>query len=301
MTTATAPTTWSPSRMPKLRDSLYRVLTTPSSRLNQSYAQDEPYLQHMGRLTGVAELFWVAPDMAALAIGSAETLPWVRWTAADRPSPTGLIVFDGGIGAIDFARSAIGVDAEIPVDAFLWGPHPQGMQVSMFTARWRVDQALSAGAQADPAEVPSLIPIGGLIVDTDPDQTPIAELQRRSGGLATPLATLFASWVLMQQTKVVDRVRATIDRKISRAYRHSGRPDPEVTLVALRHQYQTTSASDTDTDRQYRHRWIVNGHWRDQPYGPGRALRRPQWIPSYVKGPDGAPLLATTRVNVWRR
>lgn len=38
-----------------------------------------------------------------------------------------------------------------------------------------------------------------------------------------------------------------------------------------------------------------------QPHGPERALRRQQWIPAYIKGPDGAPLLATERVNVWRR
>jgi len=46
---------------------------------------------------------------------------------------------------------------------------------------------------------------------------------------------------------------------------------------------------------------VVSGHWRKQPYGPEQSLRRQTWIPAYIKGPDGAPLLATERVNVWRR
>jgi hypothetical protein len=45
------------------------------------------------------------------------------------------------------------------------------------------------------------------------------------------------------------------------------------------------------------HRWVVSGHWRNQSHGPGREQRRRQWIPAHIKGPDGAPLLATERVN----
>lgn len=35
-----------------------------------------------------------------------------------------------------------------------------------------------------------------------------------------------------------------------------------------------------------RKRFTVRGHWRQQPYGPGRTLRRNQWIEPYWKGPD---------------
>jgi len=34
-------------------------------------------------------------------------------------------------------------------------------------------------------------------------------------------------------------------------------------------------------------RFSVRGHWRNQPYGPERALRRRQWILPFWKGPDG--------------
>jgi hypothetical protein len=39
-------------------------------------------------------------------------------------------------------------------------------------------------------------------------------------------------------------------------------------------------------------RWWVSGHWRSQPYGPQRSLRRPVWIAAHVRGPQGAPLRA---------
>jgi hypothetical protein len=37
-------------------------------------------------------------------------------------------------------------------------------------------------------------------------------------------------------------------------------------------------------------RWMVRGHWRNQPYGTGRELRKLIWIDPFVKGPDDRPL-----------
>ena len=48
----------------------------------------------------------------------------------------------------------------------------------------------------------------------------------------------------------------------------------------------------------WKRRWMVRGHWRLQPYGPGRSLRKARWIDPYVKGPAEAPL--DTRTTIWR-
>lgn len=53
----------------------------------------------------------------------------------------------------------------------------------------------------------------------------------------------------------------------------------------------------TDGGSGYHHRWIVSGHWRSQPYGPRRTLRKPVWIAPHVKGPDGAPMLSGEKVK----
>lgn len=43
--------------------------------------------------------------------------------------------------------------------------------------------------------------------------------------------------------------------------------------------------------------FIVRGHWRNQAHGPGRALRRMQWIQAFWKGPEESRILLR-KVNV---
>lgn len=57
-------------------------------------------------------------------------------------------------------------------------------------------------------------------------------------------------------------------------------------------------ATSSGGTRDHDHRWMVRGHWRLQPHGPGRTLRRLQWIDPYVKGPDDAPL--DVRPTIWK-
>lgn len=68
-----------------------------------------------------------------------------------------------------------------------------------------------------------------------------------------------------------------------------------VRLIYLRGGDRTDHAGASNV---YHHRWVVSGHWRSQPYGPGSTLRRPVWIRPHVKGPAGAPLLTGEKVTV---
>lgn len=291
---------WSASRLPKIRDSLQRLLADPGSALRTSLTRSgdddtAAPLNHVARSLGVAELYWVAPGMAALSVGAAETIPQVCWTTGERPSAHGLLVFDGGIGTLDYQ------DTPIPVDAVSWGPHPDGLLVSYYVARSRLDDRLAdRGAQIDTTAVPPLVPISGETLACEGWQS----ADELPGPARTVLTTLAAAWALMKQPTIIDRIPVEVERKVRAAYGRAGRGDPEVTLVALRRQYRLSGQPPLDPDqpgRHYKHRWIVRGHWRQQVYGPQRSLRRPTWIPSYVKGPEGADVLETAKVNVWRR
>ena len=44
--------------------------------------------------------------------------------------------------------------------------------------------------------------------------------------------------------------------------------------------------------REYRHRWLVSGHFRNQWYR-SEQTHKVIWIAPYVKGPDDAPLKPT--------
>jgi hypothetical protein len=76
----------------------------------------------------------------------------------------------------------------------------------------------------------------------------------------------------------------------------------DVRVVRLRAQIRAArdaEASEHDGDekagREYRHRWVVRGFWRNTWYGKS-GVHRPQWIAPYLKGPAGAPLLKGEKV-----
>lgn len=46
------------------------------------------------------------------------------------------------------------------------------------------------------------------------------------------------------------------------------------------------------------HRFIVSGHLRKQPYGPGRSKTRLIYIEPYIKGADGTPLIIRPDVKI---
>lgn len=244
-----------------------------------------------------AELYWASEDMAALAMSSGSQLAAARWATADRPSPCGLIYFDGGIGTVQVSGNLSG-----PVQALVWGPGPDG--TLLVTHLMTREQFMGDSQVRFPEAVPPLIAIREARLPVTAEPVPFADLPAHEG-MKPPLpiiSALAAAWHLMQQPQLAERRQAEPGKADARSLRRADLPVDPVTLVSLRRQYvPQTRETDPSGGRTYRHRWVVSGHWRDQPHGPDRVLRRKTWIPAYVKGPDGAPLLSTERVNVWRR
>lgn len=105
----------------------------------------------------------------------------------------------------------------------------------------------------------------------------------------------------------VERPARPIVRRVQRA----GFPKEaaNVRVITLRRIHQDEAGASTEivehdgtgTGRKLTKRVLVNGHWRNQPYGKGRALRRLIWIAPYVKGPDDGEWAAPTTVKAWVR
>ncbi|BFP50048.1 hypothetical protein KCMC57_64160 (plasmid) [Kitasatospora sp. CMC57] len=286
-----------PSALPRMRDQLLQHLTDPTAPLRADTGTDnQPGLDAEASRLRAAELFWVAPDMTALAVAAGDQLAAARWASADRPSPSGLIVFDGGIGSFDSGG------VQIPVEAISWGAEDGALGIGLYLSRTRLAAEISQLGTLEEDAVPPLVPLRSHTLPITPEPVAFADLDP---GIPTMVATtLAAAWALMQQVTLVDRRPAPADKSTARAYARRQQPLPGVTIVDLRRAYVPDYREEEGADpagRRYRHRWVVTGHWRDQAHGPDRALRRRQWIPAYVKGPDGAPLLATEKVNVWRR
>ncbi|MEU9760305.1 hypothetical protein AB0D98_11155 [Streptomyces sp. NPDC047987] len=281
-----------------MRRQTLRHLHDPESPLRaKTNSGTAPGLDALASHLEVADLFWVGQDMTALAMHSGEQLAAARWATADRPSPCGLLYWDEGVGHVD----ANGV--RIPVEACAWGPFEGGLLLWLLMSRNRLAAEVARIGRYEVAEdeVPPLIPVCAATLPVTSEPVSLAEVDPQ---LPQPVvAALAAAWLLMQQPQLIDRTRERADKPTVRAYARDGLPMPEVTTVDLRRQYTPQDRDpDAGTDqRTYRNRWIVSGHWRNQAHGPGRSLRRQTWVPAHMKGPDGAPLLSTEKVNVWRR
>ncbi|MFD5940238.1 hypothetical protein [Streptomyces griseus] len=287
-----------PSHLPRLRRQTLRFLNDPDYALRETSTQDiNDGLDALALSMGAGDLFWVGRDMAALAVHSGGQLAAARWATADRPSSCGLLFWEDGIGHIDSGG------VQIPVEACAWGPHQGEMLLWLLMSRTRLATEVNQAGRFEivTEEIPPLIPVYGATIPVTAEPVSMADLDP---GLPQPVvAALAAAWLMMQQPLLIDRTQERADKTTARAYNREGQPAPEVSLVDLRRQYTPQDRDpDAGTDqRTYRNRWIVSGHWRNQPYGPERSLRRQTWVPAHMKGPEGAPLLSTEKVNVWRR
>lgn len=288
-----------PSHLPRLRRQTLRHLNDPGYPLREKTSQDiTKGLDALASSMEAGDLFWVGRDMAALAMHSGAQLAAARWATADRPSSNGLLFWEDGIGHMD----AQGV--QIPVEACVWGPYEGEMLLWLLMSRSRLAAEVDRIGRYTVVteQIPPLIPIYGATIPITTEPLSLAEVDPQ---LPQPVvAALAAAWLMMQQPQLVDRTQERADKPTARAYARDGLPVPEVSIVDLRRQYtpQDQDADEgTDSPRRYRHRWVVSGHWRNQAHGPDRSLRRKTWVPAHMKGPDGAPLLATEKVNVWRR
>ncbi|MER7457316.1 hypothetical protein [Micromonospora sp. NPDC126480] len=116
-----------------------------------------------------------------------------------------------------------------------------------------------------------------------------------------PAATLVAAWLLIGQ-QAAQITTADLDKAVRKTYARTNRPAPEVRVVRIRAGRDTTPPSRRSTpagpERPTNNRFWVSGHWRNQPYGPGRTLRRPVYINPFLRGPDDAPIKLSTTVRM---
>ena len=110
------------------------------------------------------------------------------------------------------------------------------------------------------------------------------------------LARFMLAGLVWINQKVVTASPDHVERHIRKEFnRKTGQSISTVQVVQLRraeHRHGETKTTETEESvREYSHRWVVSGHWRNQPCGPKSGDRRLTYILPYVKGPDDKPLL----------
>ena len=257
---------------PKIRDRLrdfYRGpdrLPAPATPAHRERAADS---------LDAARLYWVDDAFTDLAAQAAAHLPQLAVAADLPPSPHGLLLWshpaDGTVAAASWTTLGRGV-----------------LQVV-------VHRSIGAGLPA-PALQRLRDQVGWL--------APIrADLLSATGGTGPrdPYRVLITTWLLIAQ-QVTDDRPAVVEKGIVRAYARAGRPAPQVRLLSIRAPRPSTGPGSTGGGTGQRRplaaRVWVTGHWRNQPYGPGRSLRRPVYIHPFLRGPQDQPITPSSTVRI---
>lgn len=269
---------WSASEMPRQRRDLL-------SALDQVAVTGSALEVFDPQIAAEAPLFWVTADMTATAWDASTDLP--DWLPVDTaPSPTGLLLWATPLPPLPGYLH--GITPNPPISGIYWRIHSALLNLAILT---RSQDLLPQHRSRDGQQ---LLPVE--MIGNRPANQPISlGANFRGSGL---VAVIGATWLMMQEPGVGATRIITGAGGSGRSW---SREERAVTLIDLRPLAERATSNTDASGRVYTHRWIVRGHWRQQPYGPGRTLRRPTWLASYIKGPAGAPLLIKDTVRVWCR
>jgi hypothetical protein len=220
-------------------------------------------------------------------------------------------------GNADLRRmAATNLESVTKIVAVSWGPSPSwyqppvwtrgGVWLSFYSDNTEFRAGLPAHIRAKVAgSLPDLTVDNEAGVGWRPDGAPAADYSfpepdpDPDGGTTIDWARLvFATFQLAAQTNLSDIAVRRPGRAERRRAERAGLEERDVHVVKLRASLTAERDSEPGAEgtREWRHRWVVRGHWRNQWY-PSKDDHRPKWIAPYLKGPTDAPLLGGERVN----
>lgn len=273
-----------PSWLPVIRDHLVAEGRRQVERGNlQGTLSDRIMGEFFGEMDMLARapLWWVSEDMKKVCVDTLTNGPMPP--AEPLPTATGFIVFEGGVEVLS---SRFGL---LPVVAVCWEQiwdsasleERPGIMLRLFSDSPRVTM--------------------GRLIDKALPIAPVRTLDDRNLDTSV-IALLSVAFALMNQPSVTAVTESRWNVRRDGPQPRSMTQASKVKMIVLRPPARTTASHGDGTFRASPdHRYIVRGFYRNQQYGPGNSLRRRQWIPPYVKGPAGAPLIVKEPVRIWRR
>jgi hypothetical protein len=311
-----------PRELPELRQALYAHPDMPKNfhrmwdMTNRAYEEKggsagpvDDYLGYAGRALCTAELHYIDHRFCQLVSAAAPSLPPSPLAEHDLPTPRGLAYFadpllDGTLNSpgqwmvlwclmddISRAQTNIGF-------AFWWFVDRDTKWIRSGMAKAAHDQGLDQAARASAVHaMPLFCPsLAGSVTFGSAD---MASLEDAEPGSPDWLLTyLLTTWHVQRQRLTTSRIVRPDRAALRRLAKQRDTSDPAVRVISLRTP-EPSEASSRD-GHEYRHQWVVRGHWRQQWY-PSIADHRPVWIAPHIKGPDGAPLLGGEKVYAWQR
>lgn len=275
----------------------------------------ERFCANLTRILGLSDSYFVSSEMATLCEFASQSLDETDQFARDLwPSDYGFLMFEKGlvrsdvqgrklvIKAMAWGRSMTSNASAVGINGRLAGT----MIVSFTDAydeRDEINQYLWTQRNAETMTKLGRLQVNHVYVVADGQRVGPAEFHPRdypvydaeddtiNGTTANDGRFLLAMLMMFSQT-ITEVVEADIDRPTARRAKRMGLP-PRVTVVRLRRS-KDYGRYEGETMVEWHHRWIVKGHWRNQPYGDGTVRRI--WIAPYIKGPENKPLKQSEKV-----
>lgn len=242
---------------------------------------DPQWLDAFAMIARRCPLWWVAPSFVDLVDAASEQMPPDSVLVPEMvPEPFGLAFFGRPV-----TRGLGNPDEFWWFNGLLWAegaPDESGehaMWFALLTAGmsgWRIigDSMWRFGERLD-------APLYGR-APADQEEIEGHETNLQDRRLAVAL------WLLSTQKGVSEQRVVDPDRAAARRSERKGLPTQPYRLLDLRRSSGAVRHLGGSVD--WSHRWIVRGHWRQQPHGEGRKHRRPVWIAPHIKGPEDKPL-----------
>jgi hypothetical protein len=317
------PTVEGPTDLPDLRD-WFLTHWRPGTAVYEGF----PDSGWVRRTLQSAALWWVEPDTCEVLAASAPSIPADRTLDLhDLPTPSGLAIFASDLEGIDSDPDWDVLAGKVRVSGIMWGPITLGISdtqtysaisIATFSRsifRHGLDQSMEDMIRARPhlaaliegnaSKWPKTGDLFSYLGRSDwlpgygpddllPGDNSLNEQTKASK--AEDRRLVAALWALTRIT-VAEVSTPKIPRPTVRRAQRKGL-DPKVRVLSLGGERVTRAAHVGVSEREWKHSWIVSPHWRWQPYGPGRTLRRLRLIEAYRKGDPNLPLLGSDRVWV---
>lgn len=313
---------WRPAQVPDVFNGLRRVL--PNARLRHAAEEAAP-----GRVEGnvaLAEsltaeeymLLWVESDMVELAADALAEMPEVTLAEVPWPAPHGFVALGLPVALGGFDDTELNTpDGVADVRGFAWTIRGDTIAIVMLdevdTYVQRV--AVNAGRAGDDPEAiaavedfaaqvggePRIVPLGVCVFPLSRPISDADDSEDRDYPFTGPARFLAALGMLMAHDGIatISTRAAAPPARRGKSKGSARRAAAKVRIVEIRTGTSASSAY-SGTSREYRHRWVVRGHWRRLPAREDGTPARLTYIAPYVKGPKDAPLLGGPKVHTFR-
>ena len=295
---------WTPHDLPFLAERAARAYRDLAEHWEQDNSYpDAPRIADgcidSATMLDMSTLTWLDADMCDMLNDMWKHVP--DWTpAACIPGPQGIMALESPIFTAPYASGD--ESYQVPVRAIGW--RVDGAKVRITGWSWARDIPTHARspfrAGIDLEELLAVTLSMDSVIDGAHRFTLSSEVNPEMAveDSGTALMSVAGSaWLVMAQPKMVTDAPITMRVKKRRSHGTATKVPVRVSVRSL-----TTSRRENSepTGRKASSRWWVRGHWRQQPWGKGRALRKPIFIAPHTAGNPDAPIDDTPKVQVWR-